>query len=152
MKLENKDYKLLQLLQKDCRLSNIELAEQVGMSTSACWRRVRALEDAGIIERYSAVLQPARLGLTFQAIVHIQLMRHDPTALEAFIAAVSTRREVRECYATTGKADYHLHISCADINAYNQFLEEFLFKMPAVQSAQTNVVLKEIKRSDKIEF
>ena len=152
MELKKRDHKLLYLLQKDCRLSNVELAEKVGMSASACWRRVRALEEAGVIERYSAVLQPTRLGLTFQAIVHIQLMRHDPTALEAFIAAVSTRREVRECYATTGKADYHLHISCADINAYNQFLEDFLFQMPAVHSAQTNVVLKEIKRSDKIEF
>ena len=151
MELDERDANILALLQKDCRLSNVELAEKVGMSPSACWRRVRAFEEAGIIERYSAVLRPARLGLTFQAIVHVQLTRHDLAASKAFIGAMSTRSEVRECYATTGQADYHLHVTCTDIEAYNRFLENFLFPLPAVRSAQTNVVLREIKRSGMIE-
>ena len=82
----------------------------------------------------------------------MQLARHDPEAITAFIRSVSTRREVQECYATTGAADYHLRVVCADIDAYNRFLEEFLFRLPAVRSAQTNVVLKEVKRSAVLEF
>ena len=132
MNLDERDRRLLALLQQDCRLSNAELGEKVGMSTSACWRRVRAFEQAGIIDRYSAVLRPE--------------------AITAFIRSVSTRREVQECYATTGAADYHLRVVCADIDAYNRFLEEFLFRLPAVRSAQTNVVLKEVKRSAVLEF
>ncbi len=147
MQIDERDRKLLDLLQQDCRLSNTELAEKVGMSSSACWRRVRALEEAGIIAGYSAIVQPRRLGLTFQAIVHVQLTRHDPAALETFKRAVSSRREVQDCFATTGQADYHMRVICADIDAYNHFLEDFLFQLPAVRSAQTNVVLKEIARA-----
>ncbi|MDF2370472.1 MAG: Lrp/AsnC family transcriptional regulator [Rhizobiaceae bacterium] len=147
MQIDERDRKLLNLLQQDCRLSNTELAEKVGMSSSACWRRVRALEEAGIIAGYSAIVEPRRLGLTFQAIVHVQLTRHDPAGLEAFKRAVSSRREVQDCFATTGQADYHMRVICADIDAYNHFLEDFLFQLPAVRSAQTNVVLKEIARA-----
>lgn len=150
MQIDERDRKLLNLLQQDCRLSNTELAEKVGMSSSACWRRVRALEEAGIIAGYSAIVAPRRLGLTFQAIVHVQLTRHDPTALEAFKRAVSSRREVQDCFATTGQADYHMRVICADIDAYNHFLEDFLFQLPAVRSAQTNVVLKEIARAGSL--
>lgn len=145
MDLDAKDQKLLAMLEADCRMSNADLAERVGMSTSACWRRVRAFEDAGIIERYGAVLRPEKMGLAFHAIVHVQLTRHEPAHLRDFIAAVNARDEVRECYATTGQADYHLRVRCRDIEAYNRFLEQFLFTMPAVSSAQTNVVLRSIK-------
>ena len=147
MELDNRDKRLLMLLQQDSRLTNSELAEKVGMSSSACWRRVRALEEAGVIERYGAVIQPRRVGLSFHAIVHVQLSRHDPDEIGAFIQAVSARREIQECHATTGEADYHLRVACADIDAYNRFLDDFLFRLPAVRSAQTNVVLKEIKRA-----
>ncbi len=147
MKLDGRDRQLLKLLQNDCRISNIELAERAGMSASACWRRVRAFEEVGIIERYGAMLRPGKVGLSFQAIVHVQLSRHEPEAIEGFIRAVSARNEVRECYATTGQADYHLVVLCRDLDAYNHFLDDFLFGLPAVRGAQTNLVLKEIKRS-----
>lgn len=127
-------------------MSNAELAEKVGMSPSALWRRIRALEEAGIIERYGAVVNPAGIGLEFQALVYVHLTRHDPEQLQAFIRAVGQRPEVRECYATTGQADYHLRVLCRDLDAYNRFLEEFLFRMPAVASATTNVVLRTVKR------
>jgi len=147
MQLDDQDRRLLALLQTDCRLSNADLAEAVGMSTSACWRRVRAFEEAGIVTRYGAHVDAARLGLGFQAIVHVQLTRHDPARLKEFIEAVQGRDEVLDCYATTGQADYHLRVLCRDIAAYNGFLEDFLFRLPALQSAQTNVVLREIKRA-----
>ncbi|MGB8621587.1 MAG: Lrp/AsnC family transcriptional regulator [Paracoccaceae bacterium] len=150
MNLDSRDAKLLELLQRDCRISNADLAEEVGMSASACWRRVRAFEEAGIIDRYGASLNPVSIGLEFQAIVHVQLTRHDVTKLQEFIRAIEQRKDVLECYATTGQADYHMRVLCPDLAAYNAFLEGFLFRLPAVESAQTNVVLREIKRSQAI--
>lgn len=143
--MDDVDRQLIMLLQQDTRPSNAQVAEQLNISASACWRRVKALEDAGVIERYAAVVNPKAMGLSFEAIVHVHLRRHDTEALERFIAAVHRRDEVIECYATTGQADYHLRVLCADIDAYNDFLERFLFVQAAVQSAQTNVVLRRIK-------
>lgn len=150
MAWDDRDRQLLLLLQSDCRLSNADLAERVGLSASVCWRRVRAFEDAGVIERYRADVSAAKVGLNFQAIVHVQLTRHNPQHLSGFMAAIAQRSEVLDCYATTGKADYHLRVLCRDIDQYNRFLEDFLFCLPAVESAQTNVVLREIKRSATI--
>lgn len=144
--LDERDMAILTLLQKDCRISNADLAERVGMSASALWRRVRALEAAGVIERYGAMVSPRAIGLEFQAIVHVHLTRHDPERIVEFISAVERREEVQECYATTGLADYHLRVLCTGLDAYNRFLEDFLFRQPAVASAQTNVVLRTIKR------
>lgn len=143
--MDDIDRKLLMFLQQDSRLPNAQLAEKLNISASSCWRRVKALEEAGIVERYAAIVNPKRMGLRFEAIVHVHLTRHDTEALARFIAAVQRREEVTECYATTGQADYHLRILCRDIDAYNEFLEGFLFVQPAVNSAQTNVVLRRIK-------
>ncbi len=151
MELDDKDRRILALLQGDCRLSNADLAEKVGMSTSALWRRVRSLEEAGVIERYGAVVDPARMGLGFHAIVHVHLTRHDRDRVGGFIRAVRGRPEVQECYATTGQSDYHLRVLCRDLEAYNAFLEEFLFRQPAVESAQTNLVLRTIKRAGPVQ-
>lgn len=148
--MDARDKHILRILQADCRISNGDLAEQIGMSPSACWCKTRALEEAGIIKGYSAEVSPQVIGLTFQALVHIHLTRHNPEHLSDFITAVDARPEVLDCYATTGQADYHLRVLCRDIAAYNVFLEEFLFRLPAVESAQTNVVLREIKRTNSI--
>ncbi|MEY8843164.1 Lrp/AsnC family transcriptional regulator [Cribrihabitans sp. XS_ASV171] len=147
MEIDDRDRRILTLLQVDSRISNADLAERVGMSPSALWRRVRALEEAGVIERYGAVVDPAAMGLGFEAIVHVHLTRHDPDRIVEFIRAVERSAEVQECYATTGQSDYHLRVLCADLTAYNQFLEGFLFRLPAVASAQTNVVLRTVKRN-----
>ena len=140
------DQRILTLLQQDSRISNVDLADRVGLSPSSCWRRVKALEESGIIRQYTVALDDEKQGLGFGAIVHVHLTRHDPDQLDAFIRAVRNRPEIRACYATTGQADYHLHVVCADIEAYNQFLERVLFRIPAVASAQTNVVLRRIKQ------
>lgn len=152
MLLDERDRRILTMLQKDSRISNADLAEAVGMSASALWRRVRSLEEAGIIERYGAVVNPTAMGLSFEAIVHVHLTRHDPEKIVEFIRAIEFSREVQDCYATTGQADYHLRVLCADLAAYNSFLEDFLFRLPAVASAQTNVVLRPIKRNRPVEF
>ncbi len=145
MQLDDRDLRILTLLQKDCRISNADLAETMGMSASALWRRIRALEEGGVIERYGAVVSPVRMGLGFQAIVLVYLSRHDQERIIEFIRAIEACPEVQECYATTGQADYHLRVLCRDLEAYNRFLEDFLFRLPAVSSTQTNVVLSTIK-------
>lgn len=148
--LDTADIRILTALQEDGRLSNADLAERVGMSASSCWRRVRALEEAGAIERPGVRLNPEACGLGFQAIVHVSLVRHEMRPVEDFIRAVQARPEVQECYATTGQADYHLRVLCRDLAAYNAFLEEFLFRQPAVASAQTNMVLRAVKTRSKL--
>ena len=120
------DQRILQTLQEDSRISNADLAEKAGLSASSCWRRVKALEESGVIRHYTVALDDEKQGLGFGAIVHVHLTRHDPEQLDAFIRAVQNRPEIRACYATTGQADYHLHVVCADIEAYNQFLERVL--------------------------
>ena len=150
IQMDATDRKLLALIQRDSRLPNAQLAERLNISASACWRRVKALEQAGVIERYAAIVNPQAMGLGFEALVHVHLTRHDAQALAGFIAAVQTRDEVTECFATTGQADYHLRILCRDIDAYNAFLENFLFLQPAVNSATTNVVLRRIKSNAPI--
>lgn len=146
--LDGTDHHILRLLRRDSRISNAILAEKVGLSPSSCWRRVRSLEETGAIRRYSVVLDDEALGLGFQAIVHVHLTRHDPQNVEGFIRAVQGKEEVRDCWATTGQSDYHLYVTCADLTAYNRFLEGFLFRLPAVASAQTNVILRTIKARD----
>ncbi len=150
MLLDDRDLKILACLQRDSRLSNAELASTAGMSASALWRRVKALEEAGIIERYGAVVSAKAMGLGFHAIVHVHLTRHDPERIVEFIRAVQGNSMVQECYATTGQADYHLRILAPDLDAYNRFLEEFLFRQRAVASAQTNVVLRTIKSNEPL--
>ncbi|WBU56488.1 Lrp/AsnC family transcriptional regulator [Paracoccus sediminicola] len=140
------DRAILRVLQQDSRLSNAQLAERVGMSASACWRRVRMLEEAGVIAGYGAIVDPDRAGLEFHAIVHVRLVRHDRDAVKRVMTDLAARPEVVECYATTGQSDYHLRVLCADMAAYRRFLDDFLFRQPAIESAQTNVVLEEIKR------
>jgi Lrp/AsnC family transcriptional regulator, leucine-responsive regulatory protein len=148
--LSAQDRRLLTLLQEDCRLSNTDLATRAGLSTSACWRRLRALEEEGVIEKYVAVLNPAKLDLGFCAIVHVILHRHSHARADEFVSQVLNRDEVVECFATTGDADYHLRVVCASIEAYNEFLEGFLFRVEAVSNVRTNVVLKKIKIETKL--
>ncbi|MZR13650.1 winged helix-turn-helix transcriptional regulator [Maritimibacter sp. DP07] len=145
--IDDRDRKIVSILQADSRISNADLAERTGMSTSACWRRVKALEEAGVIARYGAVVDQEKLGLGFHAIVQVQLNRHDPEEVSQLIRAIEARPEVQECYATTGEADYHMRVVCEDIATYNAFLEDFLFRQVAVRAAQTNVVLKNVKRA-----
>ncbi len=148
--LSLQDQAILTELQADCRISNQELAERTAMSASACWRRVRSLEAAGVIKGYTALVDADKAGITFSAIVHVSLTRHDRNHVDTFIAEISDRREVLECLATTGDADYHLRVVCRDQSAYNAFLDDFLFQLPGIANVKTNLVLKEIKLDTSI--
>jgi DNA-binding Lrp family transcriptional regulator len=143
--VEEQDERILTELQKNGRATNQELAEAVGMSTSACWRRVRGLEESGVISGYSALVERERAGFATSAILHVSLERHDAKFVDEFVARVKRRSEVLECFATTGDADYHLRVVVRDMHAYNQFLDEFMFRVPGIRNVRTNMILKEIK-------
>lgn len=150
--VEEQDQRILAELQKDGRATNQQLAEAVGMSTSACWRRVRALEEAGVIRGYSALLDREQAGFATSAILHVSLERHDAKFVDEFVAQVSRRTEVLECFATTGDADYHLHVVVRDMKAYNDFLDTFMFRLPGIRYVRTNMILKEIKTAVALPF
>lgn len=145
MELEERDHRILALLQENARLSNQELADRAGMSPSSCWRRVRALEEAGVIRGYRAEIDPRRAGLGFHAIIHVQLTRHAREIVERFVAEVMRHDEVIDCFATTGAADYHLRVLCADLDAFNAFMERTLFRLDGIANIQTNLVLRHVK-------
>lgn len=137
--------RILAELRQDSRIPNAVLAERVGLSPSSCWRRVRALEETGAIRRYTVDLDDEVLGQQFKAIVHVNLVRHDQALVRDFISMTRMTPAVRACYATTGAADYLLHVTCRDLQAYNRFLDDHLLSLPAVKGAQTFLVLKTIK-------
>ncbi|MCB1361282.1 MAG: Lrp/AsnC family transcriptional regulator [Rhodobacter sp.] len=143
--LEEQDWKLLDLLQQDARLSNQELADRVGLSASSCWRRVRALEEAGVIRAYRAELDASRAGLGFHAILHLTLTRHSREIVDRFTAEVMRHDEVLDCYATTGAMDYHLRVQCRDLDAFNAFMERTLFRLDGIAQVQTHLVLRHVK-------
>ena len=132
MEIDDADRRLLRLLQGDARLSHQELAAATGMSASSCWRRLKALEQAGVIGAYVALLQADRIGLDFSAIVQVSLTRHERAHVDHFTEAVARRPDVLECLSTTGEADYHLRVVCRDKEAYNAFLDDFLFRLPGI--------------------
>ena len=146
------DGRLLLQLQQDSRQSNQQLADRLSMSTSACWRRVASLEAAGVIARYTALVDREKAGFSMSAILHVSLDRHDEKFVSEFVVRVRTRPEVLECFATTGDADYHLRVVVSDMAAYNQFLDDFMFKIPGIRHVRTNVILKEIKYDVSLPF
>jgi Lrp/AsnC family leucine-responsive transcriptional regulator len=145
--MDRTDIKILETLQRDGRLSNQNLAGEVGISTAACWRRVKALENSGVIAGYTALLDRAELGLGLCAFVHITLARHVSESTTSFAEAIMERPEVLECFATTGDADYILRVVTQSIEALDKFLEEFLFAMPQISQVKSNIALRELKCS-----
>ena len=144
-RLERQDRRILAELQQDSRLTMQELAERVGMSSSAAWRRVKSLEAAGIIDRYAVIVNPKKAGFGLSSMVQVSLARHEQANVELFIREVLRHPEVLECFATSGEADFHLRVVVQDIDAYNTFLDDFIFKLPGVSQVRSNIVLKEIK-------
>ncbi len=143
--LSRKDRAILAELQSDSRLTMQQLAEKVGMSSSACWRRVKSLEDSGVIDRYAVIVNPSKAGFALSSMTLVSLARHEERNVENFIKEVKRHPEVLECFATSGEADFHLRVVVEDIEAYNKFLDDFIFRIPGVSQVRSNIVLKEIK-------
>jgi DNA-binding Lrp family transcriptional regulator len=143
--LDQIDRRILAELQQNARLSNTELAERAGVSASPCWRRVRRLEAAGVIERYVTLLNPGRLGLSVSVFVQVSLATQIERALEVFESAVMARPEVMECYLMTGDADYLLRVVVADLGAYERFLMDHLTRIPGVANIRSSFALRSVK-------
>ena len=150
--LDRRDRQILVELQRDSRLTTQDLAERVGMSTSATWRRVKSLEESGIIDRYAAIVNARKSGFGLASMVHLSLARHEQKNVEHFIREVRKHPEVLECFQTSGEADFHLRVVVEDIDAYNAFLDDFIFKLPGVSQVRSNIVLKEIKADTALPF
>jgi len=138
------DRRILEALQNNARLSNVELARAAGLSPSPCLRRVRALEDGGVIRRYATLLDQAAVGLPVSVFVSVTLDRQVEPVLEAFEDVVQRRPEVVECYLMTGDADYLLRVVVSDLEAYERFLKDHLTRFPGVRSIKSSFALKQV--------
>lgn len=153
LNLDKTDLKILQVLQENGRLSNVELSEKVALSPSPCLRRLKQLEDAGIIQKYAAQLSPVSLGLGLQAFIRVSISKARVSiskakdAREDFSESVRAWPEVLSCFALTGETDYLLHAFFTDMNAFSHFVLDTLLSHHGVQDAQSSFVLKEIKNT-----
>lgn len=150
--LDARDRAILAELQRDCRITMQALAQKIGLSASACWRRVRALETEGVIDRYAAQVNAQRAGFKLSSMTLVSLERHEKKNVEQFEREILQHPEVLECFATSGEADFHLRVVVEDMDAYNRFLDDFIFKLPGVSQVRSNIVLKQIKADTALPF
>jgi len=144
--LDPVDHRILGVLQEEGRIPIAELAERVGLSVSPCWRRVRQMEEWGVILGYAARVDPAALGIGFTAFVLVSIDLHKAPEFEASLLG---RGEVVECHAIAGDQDYLLHVKVADMEAFDRFLRAELIKMPGVERMRTSFALKAIKPAQR---
>ena len=145
MNLDRYDHHILRELQRDGRISNQELADRIGLSPSPCLRRVRALEESGLISGYRAMLDARKLGLTLMALVHISVDRHTPERFENFEASITRLPEVMECLLITGQeADYQLKVVVRDMEAFQKLLLERITRIEGVSGVHSSFVLRSV--------
>jgi DNA-binding Lrp family transcriptional regulator len=144
MKLDRIDYQILHFLQNDGRMTNAELASKVGLSPSPCLRRVKALEQAGVLRRYVGIVDAHAVGLGISAFVSVSLRSQEERSLEVFQAQIVGCPEVMECYLMTGTSDYLLRVVLPDLESYERFLHERLTRIPVVANIRTSFALKPV--------
>lgn len=147
MKLDRIDRQILRHLQDDGRIHNSELADRVGLSPSPCLRRVKLLEEAGVIDHYSAMLNPVKLGLPMTIFVRVTLDRQDKATVEHFAAEIRGSAQVMECFLIAGSYDYLLRVVAADLEDYQRFQMEQLTQIAGVRNVQTEIPLRCIKQA-----
>lgn len=144
------DVRILAEIQKNARISNHDLAEKIGLSPSPCWRRMRRLEDKGVISRYAALLSPEAVGLHITAYAHVMLENHHAETVSIFDALVEGQDAVLECCSTSGEYDYLLKVIAPSMAGYETFLSGVLLQCPAVRSVSTSFVLKQKKATTSL--
>lgn len=151
MEIDEIDRRILRELRADGRLSNTKLAEKVGLSTTPCWNRVRALEEGGMIEGYTALLSQTALGYPDTVIIEVTLDRHDDEIFEKFGEALATLPEVMEAYLLTGDYDYLIKVAVAGTAGYEEFLRKKLYKLPGLKHSRSTFVLRCLKRAHSVQ-
>ena len=145
MEIDRYDRQILQLLQEDGRISNQDLADRIGLSPSPCLRRVRALEEAGLITGYRAQLDAKKLGLSLMALIGISMDQHTPERFTNFEAAIAQVPEVLECLLITGQqSDYQLRVAVQDMDAYQELLLNRINRIAGVTGVHTSFVLRRV--------
>lgn len=151
MQLDKLDKKILQTLQRDSTISNLELAESVGLSASPCARRVKQLEESGIIAGRVTLLNPSKLDLKLTALIQISMDRHTPDRFEIFEQKVSSYPEVVECLLITGQsADYQLKVLVPDMEYYQEFLLNKVTRIEGVTDVHSSFMLREVCNSTEL--
>lgn len=150
MRLDRTDQRILETLQRDGRISHVELAQLIGLTPTPVARRVRELEAAGIIQGYAALIDPRKLGHAVQAFVQIRLEQHSDEIAERFRRSLQDRPEVLACYAMTGDMDFLLHVLVRDVDALSDFTLRRLLRMPGVRDVRSSLVLETIKRTVQV--
>ncbi len=144
MDLDAIDLRILHYLQTNARISNIELADAVGLSPSPCLRRVKNLEAQGVLKSYAGIVDPVQVGLPISIFVTVSLRSQDRAALEAFEAEIVDQPEIMECYLMTGNSDYLLRVVMPDLQHYEQFLLDKLTTIPSVANIESSFSLKQL--------
>jgi len=152
MKLTASDLSLLGALQGDVTLSQIELAERAGLSRTSVWRRVRELEDAGVIDARVALLDPGSLGLQIHVLLSVTMVKHSDETRQAFEQHVQDLPEVMECFSVSGDRDYVLQIISRDMESYNEFLNTKILHHSSVHSASSSFALRRVKYTTTLPF
>ena len=150
MQLDRYDNLILEALQKDGRISNVQLAGIVNLSESACLRRVRSLEESGLIERYAALVSQAKVGLSGNVFVHIGLHREEDSELAAFEEAVKSIPEVMECFLMTGEFDYLLRVVVSDMADFERLHRDSLTRLPGVARVNSSVAIRTVQKKTEL--
>nr|WP_319485336.1 Lrp/AsnC family transcriptional regulator [uncultured Cohaesibacter sp.] len=145
MSYSSADTRILKALQEDGRLTNQTLADKVGLSTSPCWRKVRQLEDSGVIDGYSARINRRAVGLGVLAFIRVKIDSHSEEESEQFARQVQTLDSVVACYSLAGDADFLLQVVAKDLDDYADFAMDEIRRLPRIKEMQSSMVLREIK-------
>lgn len=141
------DRKILETLQKNARISNVELAQTVGLSPAPCLRRVQVLEDAGVIAAYVALVDMRKINLGVEAFINVQLSAQGKSVMDPVEAAIKRFPEVLDCYVMTGDWDYLLHVVAQDMDAIQQFLQDNLSQIPGVMRIKTSFAVRHVVKT-----
>lgn len=150
LKLDAIDRRILRALQRDGRLQNLELANEVGLSPSPCLRRVRLLEERGIIEKYVAILDPVKIDMTLTLFVRVWLTGQDEETANIFVNGIKDVPEVMECHLMAGDCDFLLRVVTSDVESYRKFQREYFTRIKGVQNVKTEIPLQKIKLTSEL--
>lgn len=148
--LDRYSLQILAELQRDARQTVQQLSAAVGLSPTPCWKRIKAMEAAGVIRGYTAVVDREKVGLQLHVVVEANLSEHSEELVRKFERAVAASPQIVRCVSTTGAADYILTVLIADIKAYEQFLHDTIFKLPGITHVRSSIVLKEVKQEVRL--
>ncbi|TXH83507.1 MAG: Lrp/AsnC family transcriptional regulator [Rhizobium sp.] len=148
--MDEMDRKILRVLQDSPEISVTDLAQKVGLSHTPCWRRIKQMEESGVIRERAVILDPTIMGLSISVFANIRLKAHDEATLEAFEQTAQGRPEIVDCFSMSGESDYIVRVIVGSIDQYEQFLKKVLLHFPGVASVNSHFSLKCVKKTTKL--